>query len=378
MKKILFISYYFKPDNGVAAQRISYWAENIKKHLENVEVDVITTTESDPKIESSIDNIFVVPDRNRGLLRRLFKTDKGASWLSDLRIFFSTSQKTYDTIIITGNPFLHFFIARDLKRMMNCKVILDFRDPFSKNERSVDNSLVLRAKRKILIILEYFFCEYADKIIVMNSHCAELLCSRRKDKVEIIDNGYDELNLERAKPISVFEDKSKPSLVYLGSFAADRDISNILVSNDNIGRAFNILHVGRSSANLKDDCRVKSVGLVPYSQAIGYAKGCDIGVILASGKGFESTTKIFDYIGISLPILIVTNGTPKTGNIYELVRHYPSVWWAENTIDSITETLTAISLSRRNLESPTFDRIQFSRSEGLKSLVSTICKLNVS
>lgn len=372
MKNILFISYYFQPDNSVAAQRMSYWARNMKRYLPEVTIDVVTTSGESRTSEDSIDNIYTVPDSGRGVLNKLFKSDKGASWYSDLKTFFGKELKSYDVVIISGNPFLHFFIAPFLKNKVKCKVILDFRDPFARNERNVSksNSLPLLIKRKFLVALEYLFSEYADHILVMNHYCSELLCSRRRDIVTIIDNGFDEVNLSRADSITAFLNSEKCTLIYLGSFARDRHITNLIEANESIDNKFNLLHVGRPEPKLLEDKRIKSVGLVPYVEAIGYAKGADIGLILASGKHFESTTKIFDYIGMNLPILIITNGVPKTGNLYEIVKDYPYTWWAKNDIESIVSVLSDISLSRS--DNKTFNSHSYSRDAGLKKLIQVI------
>jgi len=370
--KILFISYYFKPNKTVAAQRVSYWAENLSSHLPKASVDVITTSEQAGDNCESINQIFVVPDTEKGLLSRLVKTDKGSTWYYALNSFFDKSTKRYDTVILTGNPFMHFFIAKYLKNVMGCRVILDFRDPFAKNERNALNGIVLNLKRKILTLFEYYFCEFADIIITMNSYCSELLCSRRKDIVEIIDNGYDEKNLAKAKEYSYFDENSALSLVYLGSFARDRNVTNVLVANEKLSSKFNVLHIGKPDADLLQDSRIICTGLVSYSEAIGYAKAADVGLIIASGKKFESTTKIFDYIGMNLPILIVTNGQPNIGNVQEVVKDYPLVWWVENKPEAIEKVLIEISHRLNQNKTIAFDPTPFSRENGLKNLVSII------
>ncbi|MCP4325914.1 MAG: glycosyltransferase family 4 protein [Alteromonadales bacterium] len=370
--KILFISYYFKPNKTVAAQRVSYWAENILAHLPQASVDVVTTSEQDNNNCKTIDHVFVVPDVEKGPLSQLIKTDKGATWYYALKKFFSKSTDTYDVVILTGNPFVHFFIAKYLKNIMRCHIILDFRDPFAKNERSALNGIVLNLKKKVLTLFEYYFCEYADKIITMNSHCSDLLCSRRRDIVEIIDNGYDEKKLERAKEQSYFSKNSALSLVYLGSFARDRNVENLLVANENLSSKFNVLHIGKLDPTLENDTRINCTGLISYTDAIGYAKAADVGIIIASGKKFESTTKIFDYIGMNLPILIITNGEPKIGNVQEVVKDYPLVWWAENKPESIEKVLIEISNNLNKENVIEFDSSSFSRATGLRKLVNLI------
>ncbi|PKM19386.1 MAG: hypothetical protein CVV11_07050 [Gammaproteobacteria bacterium HGW-Gammaproteobacteria-15] len=371
MRKVLFISYYFLPDKTVAAQRVSYWANNIKEYID-VEVDVITASDQNGAAALNIDNIVQVVNSKAGLLGRLFKSDLGATWFYDLKSYFEKNKKKYDVVIVTGNPFLHFFITRFLKKRMNCRIFLDFRDPFAKNERNSTKALSVKIKQKLLVLFEYFFCEYADKIIVMNEGCKKLLCSRKKDIIEIIDNGYDDKVLDNANKKVAVSDNSKKTIVYLGSFAVDRNIASLLAANKALGFSFNLLHIGKTIEGLDSQEGITCKGLLPYSDAVGYAKGADIGLILTSGKAFESTTKVFDYIGLELPILIITNGEVQTGNIHEVTKDYPMVWWAKNNEQSIINVLNKIIACKFNHTSVNFCKTKYSRSHGLSSLVRLI------
>jgi len=132
------------------------------------------------------------------------------------------------------------------------------------------------------------------------------------------------------------------------------------------------LHIGKPLESLDSQKGVTSTGLVSYSDAVGYAKGADIGLILASGMAFESTTKIFDYIGLELPILIITNGEVQTGNIHEVTRGYNMVWWAANNEHSILDALKEIMIFKVNCRSSDFSKEKFSRSHGLSALAKII------
>ena len=125
MKKILFISYYFSPEKTVAAQRVSYWAKNIKEHVDiDIEVDVITASEQCIEETSRIDNIFHVSNSRTGLLGHLFKSDLGATWFYDLKEHFSKNKKKYDVVVITGNPFLHFFLSKNRLNLKQYRLLL--------------------------------------------------------------------------------------------------------------------------------------------------------------------------------------------------------------------------------------------------------------
>ena len=360
------------PDNTVAAQRATYWANHISKHDEDIKVDVVTATaDSSKDYLPNTNNVYTVKNTNSGLLAKLFKNDKGASWLYDLQLFFNkTETVTYDAVILTGNPFLHFFIIKRLKAIHKCKIFLDYRDPFSRNERVVNNSLPNRMKRQVLKFIEYYFNSISDHIIVMNEFCAQLLCSCKDTTISIIDNGFDESELKKAIPHKLVDCDSK-TFVYLGSFASDRNVNNLLRVFESSSDNLKLVHIGKEDKSVSEYPNTLAVGLVPYIEAQGYAKACDVGVVLASGKKFESTTKIFDYIGLNLPILIITKGQKETGNIHGLTKDYPMVWWATDNFEDIERVIKDIlkALGQPNVE---FDASEFSRQAGLRKLISIL------
>ncbi|MDO9181461.1 MAG: glycosyltransferase, partial [Bacteriovorax sp.] len=194
--KILFVAYYFEPYEGVGAKRISYWAKNLKRIDNSItKCDVITAIKQKNKF-STIDNVFYVENTNQGLLGKLIKFDIGASWYYNLKHFVKKNikQNDYDFVVLTGDPFLHFFIIDDFKKL-GIKTILDFRDPFANNPRGIKkDTLVKKIKHFILKKIEEYFLVKSDFIIAVNQYCVELFenYKKYKYKIKVIDNGYDE------------------------------------------------------------------------------------------------------------------------------------------------------------------------------------------
>lgn len=376
--KVLFIAYYFDPFPGVGAKRISYWARNIHKHFENdsdFKSSVVTATRQTEIYDGC--EVYFVQDNSKSFLSRIFKTDRGASWLYDLKVFLQDhlASNSYDVAVLTGNPFLHFFIIPYLKKK-GIKVITDFRDPYAVNPRAVITSFSIKIKKYFIKAIEKFFIRTSDKVITVNSHCATLLTGFKqfKDKIEIIDNGYDERVFNTLERHEQQRKDNRVKFVYAGSLYDDRNPSvflNNLMSFD----SFSFHHVGSKSKFLENLNSVNIVehGSRSYLDTLKIIADCDVCMIFTSGFPFESTTKIFDYIALEKIIWIVTEKEKETGALHEITKQYPNVIWSKNTLHDINLTLNEINKGVSVQEYK--DKIKYSRARGLSKLVKLIQSL---
>lgn len=374
--RILFIAYYFEPFSGVGAKRISYWAKNLKRVDSNIsKCDVITAIPQNDKFDT-IDNLFYVENTNQGLLRKFIKFDRGASWLYDLRKFVKNNirQNEYDFVVLTGDPFLHFSIITDFKKL-GIKTIIDFRDPFANNPRGIlKNTLVKKTKHFILKKIENYFLSNADCILTVNQYCVELFENYKKylHKIKVIDNGYDEQlfqNIEKKEYIKNSDD-SVIKFTYAGKLYADRNpqiFFKCLEKFDNI----EFYHIGEQSEYIQDQSnQIRSLGFMSYEQALETIKGFNVCMLFTSGYSFESTTKIFDYIALNKIILIITDGEIKTGQIHSITKDYPYIYWAKNNLNEIEKVLIKIKTEYLNICQIKFDSYTYSREYGLKKLIN--------
>ena len=369
---ILFIAYYFEPFPGVGAKRVSYWAKNIKKLDSRVnKCHVVTTTEQINESIEGIDDLFVVPTSPNSFLGRAFKFDLGAAWLKNLELFFKEKaiKHEYDYVVLTGNPFFHFFILRKLNKM-GVKSIVDFRDPLANNPRAVKaDSLKRKIKSLLLNFVEEYFIKKSHLAVTVNKYCAELLSGyeTHKEKIHIIDNGFDESDFV-ALPKAESNHEAL-NLVYAGSLYADRSASSLIraISND---ENYIFHHIGNINAELASLENVISHGLKSYSETIRLMNHFEVTVIFTSGYNFESTTKVFDYIALNKTILILTEGEVKTGALHDITKDYPNIYWAKNDIGSIRDILSEIKSTPFN--QVVFDKTKYSRKTGLKKLINLL------
>ena len=252
--KVLFIAYYFEPYEGVGAKRISYWAKNIKRIDNNIKVcNVVTATEQTNNFNYDfIDNVYCVKDTRKSFFGKIFKFDPGASWLKNLKKFTKENidKHSYDYVVITGNPFLHFFIIKEYRKL-GIQTVLDFRDPFATNPRGIRlDTTIKKLKSYILKRIEKYFIKNADYIITVNKYCGKLLQGHEKfkNKIYIIDNGYDE-QLLKLLDTKKTEKKFPLKICYAGKLYKDR---NPLIFLDIINKKDDFIfhHIGEESEYL--------------------------------------------------------------------------------------------------------------------------------
>ena len=354
---VLIISYFFQPDKVVGALRTSYW---YKKFLQepNFEIEVITANK-----ESKSNDIFVVEQSHQFKWYHFVK-DLGLLWLKDLKVFFLSNAKVKkpDVVIISGSPFLHFSIGRILKKKYNCKVVLDYRDPFSDNPGFKTS----RFKKWIKLLFEFNFNRSADGFITVNNYCAHLIQGFFTKKNIIIQNGYDESIQPILKPVNTVD----LSFCYTGKFYFD---PNPMVDAFNT-LGVSLVYVGPSL--IKSSNSFDNRGFVSYNEAVNIIANSDVGIIQTYGEDFQSTTKIFDYIRCKKIILIVSDLYLEQGSIHEELKEYPNVFWVKNDSKSILEGVKKIQASTYISPSKEFE-VKYSRKYQFDKLVKFIQEFNV-
>jgi len=365
--KILFVSYHFEPYPHVGAKRVSYWAKNFKKQIDKeAQIDVLTSTAFEQK-SFGIDNQIRITKNKKSILSFLIK-DEGLDWSKSIKTFFIENPEIkYDIVLMSGGPFMQFNLIKWMKNRWTCRVILDYRDPFSNNPRFKNSFIKKRIKR-------YFEKKYnkaADSIITVNTFCLSLLSVYKSnpEKFFVIPNGYDETGLNEISPADISDKMADLNLIYAGSITEDRHPGELIKALKKFNKEIKFHHVGRET-DLVDysNQSVENYGVRSYEETLAFIKSCQIGLVITSGVEFESTTKIYDYMGVGVKILILTNGKVKTGSLHEETKEY-NVVWAENNEDAIVEILSVLK-NQQNLKLTPYT--ECSRKEGLKKLAKLI------
>ncbi len=326
---------------------------------ENFNVSVITGNK-----DSKYENVTYVPLTGKFSKFSPIK-DLGLLWKTDIFSFLDQNEiQNPDVVLISGSPFMHFSIAKLFKKKYNSKVILDYRDPFSKNPAFKNSRFKILLKKYI----ERRNNKYADVLITVNDYCRDLIeCFYEKPNA-IIQNGYDDTFSPILKPVQT----TIPILSYAGKFYFKPTPIFEAVNQLNL----TLFHAGpdfQDVENFRSD-NIKTIGFVDYNSSVQMVANSDIGIIQTYGEDFQSTTKIFDYIRCEKIILVVSDNFIERGSIYNELINYPNVYWCENNKDAILKTLDLIIKSKYIKPNPTYHE-KYSRKFQMNKLLKLISEI---
>lgn len=350
MKNILLLSFYFPPYKGVGSKRADYW---YKKMCNDKRFDITVLT-AIPQTKKK-KNIYYVPTSKYKSILNLFIKDEGVLWTKNVKKWFQKQNLKYDTLIITGGPFMHMVLSRFFKINGIKKIILDFRDPFYNNPRFNSSKI----KNLIKLYFQKKFIKSADFVISVNSYCGNLLNS---EKVKIIENGFDDSVNNLLTESSLKNDV----LISVGKVYDDFNLNtfNSFVKNSE----FKFSYYGESHSKIISCNNVFLSNSIPYDILLEKILYSEICILFTGGKPFESTTKIFDYLRFNKKILIVTEGDIKTGALFDITKNNPNVYWSINSKFQIELMINKI-ISNRVID---FDTSIYSRKYTYNKLVEIL------
>ena len=160
----------------------------------------------------------------------LFSPDVQISWcfLHFLQISKIIKKQKITTVFITGNPFSLFLLGTLLKKMLNLKLLLDFRDPWSEYTDQKNQTFIRRLHNSWM---EKFVMFNADAVISVTSHIINALRKKNtKIPMLVIPNGYDLSDYKNMKTNII--DNNKFLFVYAGKFnILDNSYNPVLLLN---------------------------------------------------------------------------------------------------------------------------------------------------
>lgn len=338
--------------------RAGYWSRSFPEAL-NAHVEVITG-----QLDASGENVHVVPKTGSSIWTKVI-ADEGIIWKKNIQSYLEKNALgSPDLVVITGGPFMHFGLTNWLKKKYNCKVILDYRDPFAINPGFKNSWLKVRIKS----FVEKRFNAAADGLITVNEYCGKIISLFDQKPSVIAQNGYDETT--KCDPEEVKLDESV-SFSYAGKFYFDPAPIQAAVNRSNV----NLFYIGpdENQLDLESEC-IHSKGFVDYPTALEVIGSNDVGIIQTFGHEFQSTTKIFDYVRCQRAILVVSADKLHEGSIHDELKNYPNVFWAKNEADSIANAIEAIKKSTYTKPKAGFAD-KYSRKHQLTNVVELIEKL---
>ncbi len=229
------------------------------------------------------------------------------------------------TVYISCGPFNYLLTAVVSAKWNRKKIIIDFRDPWSFNLNTKVPLFSLVGIKRIMVKQYIKFIErivylLCDRFIVCTEGMAGLYRELFSDskKIEIVMNGYDfnpNNYLENQKKkdgvetflcIGKFFRYSEPDAISVidkiesrvGVFCEQANLIFYSEERDEIEKYF---------SNNKKNISYSIYERVPYASVLEAVASCDCGVIVIRSEDFDYGTKIFDFLGMGVPVLDIFN-----------------------------------------------------------------------
>ncbi len=317
MKKILVIAYYFPPAAGVGTFRTAKFV----KYLPSFSWESYVLTVKD-EYYSSIDDSLIGETKKA---KKIYKTKTTKIPINDVGIKWAwplykeakkiIEKERIDVVYFTGGPFFHWVIAPKLKKATKTPYIIDYRDPWGINpyekvrkgvKKKIGDLIVGYIEPKIIKKSAGVIFATAD----MEREYGKCFPAEAK-KFQLIENGFDPEDYCHIEK----KNFSKFSIVYTGKFSYYRDPKNLfkaISSFDKDGKC-EFIHVGNKeervtvAAHKYLKSKSSFVGPKKYKEAISYARGANVLIIISGGSNIEFTHKVFDYISCNRPIIAIAN-----------------------------------------------------------------------
>ncbi|HET7685938.1 MAG TPA: glycosyltransferase [Candidatus Limnocylindria bacterium] len=254
----------------------------------------------------------------------LFFPDEQVAWLPGAVAAGVAAHQAepVDAIYSSSPPVSGHLAAGRIARRIGRPWIADFRDPWIGNAFARRLPAPHRAAQRRM---ERWIVEQADRVVLATAAIRDAFATRypdREGRLVHLPNGYDlaDLGGEPAAP----RDDGTFRLIYAGSVYGDRElgilldgVELLLTRRPELRERLRIEFVGwMSEANLSLAARrlpaldpvVRHTGFVRRAEAIARQRGADAGLVLiAAGEGRDAvaTGKLYEYLGLDLPVLAV-------------------------------------------------------------------------
>ncbi len=327
--KLLIVSPYFAPSSLVGAQRMTSLARYLADQGHEVHVVSLTAETMERTTDASChsappDGVVMHPFDLPVEKANVF-TNESARVMAFMKVLEELlKQETFDGILMTLGPFFPLHTLQKFSREYGLPYILDFRD-LGSVERIRHDSL----GSYIRTSLTEFYTHRLERSAVKDAAYVTVVCpgdvARMQkaykipdDKICCIFNGFDEERLHDMMPQSAEEGVFKIGV--FGKFMIYNPAQGpmILKAVDRLrkeGINAKIVHVGVGREDVLETVKALGVapecyeglGILDYKEGVEIMSGCDMfamDYVHPTGLG----TKIFDYIHLNKPTLVVAPG----------------------------------------------------------------------
>lgn len=365
MKKVLMVAQYFPPAGGVGVIRITKFVKYLREF--GWEPVVLTVRPDCYPDRVWLDESFMkdVPEDiaiyRTGVWRTGAINNEGIRWLPCLlsAIGKVIMKENPQLVYLTGGPFFPLVVGPFVKFLFKRLYVVDLRDPWKLAGRALPTrGLKVLVGRVLTNMIEPLVLQHAAKIICVSEHMRkdyQQAYPRLAGKFVVIPNGYDPDDVEGIIPYHF----TRFTVVYTGKFRtseAFRDPGPFFQAL-RICRQhcydIQFIHVGaieQEVVNMAEKIGISDsvwfVGPKPHNEALAYAKGAHLLLLIGGGQKTEQTGKIFDYIICGRPILALA---PPNSEIAKVAKDIPfAKVLANGNPEAIAEALK--EMYKRNLD----------------------------
>lgn len=426
LKKILILAYDFPPLISIAAQRPYSWYKYLPdqdffvtvvtrhwvEHI-NTSQDYIRATKQNVASEilpqKEIMRVAFAPNlRDRLLLKfgeqKFTLIRKMLSFIYSLgehisfqfdskaQIYFQAQKilrhSNYDLIIATGEPFILFKYAHLLSIEFRIPWMADYRDGWTTNQGNY--------RHGVLAKLQHTFFRRKEKKYISNSsliitaapdYAAALQKIHPTKRIEVVYNGFDEDAMKGTE--SLQPGKTTFIISYVGTIYPHQNLEMFLqglalfLKNRNIEHSPNLevrfygLQSQQEAINRVKNFTelstvIKVLPKIPYPELLKELKQSHLLLLLSANKAQWLNAKLFDYLAVERPILLVENDH----GVMEQLIEKNNAGIAVETVDQVAAFISAqYSEFLNNTPSPIIsnaDRKCYSRREQTKILTQLI------
>lgn len=324
MKKVLMIAQYFPPVGGVGTFRVTKFAKYLREY--GWEPVVLTVREdcypNTAWLDRGLDRD--IPQSVHVYRTRIWQSwiinDQGIRWLPFLLLALvkAIREECPDIVYLTGGPFFPLIAGPIIKLLFRLPYVIDLRDPW-KLARQANPSRGFKARLGQLLtnVIEPIVLRHATAVVFatpsLRKEYQAVYCGQSR-RFFSITNGYDPDDFRSIIPRQYEEF----TIVYTGKFRRSEAFHNpspifqAMKALRQRGINVHFVHVGpreeevvtlAEAIGVRDD--VEFTGPKSHAEALSYAVGGSLLLVIGSNRKMGLPVKMFDYIGCQRPLLVV-------------------------------------------------------------------------
>jgi UDP-N-acetylglucosamine:LPS N-acetylglucosamine transferase len=272
MKRIVYLSFYFKPDLCAGSFRNSPLAVELAKQTldKNVVVEVYTTLPNrystfdvGAQEYEEVDNLLIhriaLPPHKSGMLDQIV-----AFWHFFNAVWKLNQSKNADLVFASSSRLFTAYLGYKLANKSKAPLYLDIRDIFVDTMNDVFKSKLV----KILILpflktIEAITFNYAKHINLISGGFKEYFIRFKSPKYSYFSNGIDEEFFSRNRSIELGKVSNTYKLVvYAGNIGEGQGLHRIIPKAAQLlGNEFKFLIIGDGGAKKQLQTEIKNLGL---------------------------------------------------------------------------------------------------------------------